>query len=171
MGFNNRLSYCKIGKFCSLGSNIITLSGTHPTRNWVSTSPAFHSESLKKNGLYYEGYINFSTLKKTKNNFSIEIGNDVWIGDNVIFISGIKIGNGVIIGAGSVVTKDVQPYSVVVGVPAKEIRKRFSEEEIKFLEKLKWWNKDESWIKKNVKNFSDIKLFINELKNEKGVTE
>lgn len=165
MGFENYLSFVKIGKFCSLGSNIKVLSGDHPTKKYVSTSPAFYSDGLRKNGLYYKGYVEYFSDKKTENNFSVEIGNDVWIGDNVILIAGIKIGNGVIIGAGSIVTKDILPYSIVVGNPAKEIRKRFSKEEIEFLEKLEWWNKDETWIKENIKNFSDIKLMKEKYEN------
>lgn len=115
--------------------------------------------------MYYKGYVEYFSDKKIENNFSVEIGNDVWIGDNVILIAGIKIGNGAIIGAGSIVTKDILPYSIVAGNPAKEIRKRFSKEEIEFLEKLEWWNKDETWIKENIKNFSDIKLMKEKYEN------
>lgn len=111
-GFNCQLENSKIGKYCSFGSNIRVLRGNHPTRNYVSTSPAFHSSSLKKEGIYYKNYKEFSTLTKTENGFSVEIGNDVWIGDNVLIIGDITIGNGAIIGAGSVITKDISPYSV-----------------------------------------------------------
>lgn len=98
--------------------------------------------------------------------YTILIGNDVWIGSNVSILGGIEIGNGAVIGAGAVVTKNVEPYSVVAGVPAKELRKRFTEKEILFLESFKWWNKDIKWLEENVVLFSDIKLFIKNLKGE-----
>ena len=69
------------------------------------------------------------------------VGNDVWIGQNVTILPGVHIGNGAIIGANSVVGKNVEPYSVVIGNPAKEIRKRFDDELIEIMEKLKWWDK------------------------------
>ena len=77
----------------------------------------------------------------------IHIENDVWIGESVILMSGIRIGNGAIVGAKSVVTKDVEPYSVVAGNPARQVKKRFSEELITELQKLKWWEFDDEEIK------------------------
>lgn len=76
------------------------------------------------------------------------VGNDVWIGQNVTFLPGVHVGDGCIIGANSVVAKDVPPYSVVVGNPAKVIRKRFDDEMIELLEKLEWWNKTPNQIQK-----------------------
>lgn len=166
VGSNCNMFGSKIGKFCSLGNNIKIVRGDHPSRNYVSTSPTFYSKILRKEGLYFENYKEFSAERKTKKGFSAEIGNDVWIGDNVTIIGGIVIGNGVIIGAGSVVTKDISSYSIVGGVPAKEIRKRFTEEEIEFLEKFKWWDKDIKWLEKNVVLFSDIKLFMKKVKGD-----
>ena len=88
------------------------------------------------------------------------IGNDVWIGSNVLLLNGITIGDGAIIAAGAVVTKDVQPYSISGGIPAKHIKFRFNNEEIDYLRNLKWWNKDQRWIEQNAKNFSDINELI-----------
>jgi serine acetyltransferase len=78
-------------------------------------------------------------------------------------MGGVKIGNGAIIGAKALVTKDVGPYSIVGGVPAKTIRKRFSEKDIDLLEKSKWWDKDYEWLKKNYRNFEDIDNFKNNI--------
>ena len=89
----------------------------------------------------------------------IEIGNDVWIGDSAIIMDGVKIGDGSIIAAGAVVTKDVPPYAIVGGVPAKIIRYRFDEDDINFLLELSWWEKDKKWIKENAEKFSDIRNF------------
>ena len=75
-------------------------------------------------------------------------------------MNGITIGDGAIIAAGAVVTKDVQPYSISGGIPAKHIKFRFNNEEIDYLRNLKWWNKDQRWIEQNAKNFSDINELI-----------
>ena len=90
------------------------------------------------------------------------IGNDVWIGNDVKLMEGITIGDGAVIGTGAVVTKDVEPYSVYAGVPAKKIKLRFSEEQIEELVKIKWWDKDEEFIRNNVKAsvFDDVDRFI-----------
>ncbi|MBR6646045.1 MAG: CatB-related O-acetyltransferase, partial [Clostridia bacterium] len=89
------------------------------------------------------------------------IGNDVWIGHSALILEGVKIGDGAIVGAGAVVTKDVPPYSIVVGVPAKVIKYRFSENEIAKLSELKWWDQSVEWIKENVDKFCDIRNFMN----------
>ncbi len=88
------------------------------------------------------------------------IGNDVWIGANVIVKSGVTIGDGSIIAAGAVVTKDVAPFSVIGGVPAKHIKLRFSEEQINFLKQFKWWEKDLYWLKQNKDLFTNIELLM-----------
>ncbi|MGL5051106.1 MAG: hypothetical protein ACRC6E_10845 [Fusobacteriaceae bacterium] len=76
-----------------------------------------------------------------------------------IILGGIKIGNGAVIGAGALVTKDVIPYSIIGGVPAKIIKMRFSKKHINMLEEFKWWNKDKEWLLENIGNFSDILKF------------
>lgn len=88
------------------------------------------------------------------------IGNDVWIGARVTILSGVSIGDGVIIAAGAVVTKDVEPYTIVGGVPAKPIRKRFTDEQIDALIKLKWRDKDDMWMREHADMFSHIEELI-----------
>lgn len=94
------------------------------------------------------------------------IMNDVWIGSKAIVLQGVKIGNGAIIAAGAVVTKDVPSYAIVAGVPARIIKYRFSEDIIKKIENTKWWDNEESWIDTNKKKFTDIEDFLEVINSE-----
>lgn len=144
----------EIGRFCSIGKFVKIIVGRHPL-NYVSTHPAFYS--LK----YQAG---FTLVDKKKYDESIKftkIGNDVWIGDHVLIMSGIEIGDGAVIAAGSVVTKNIMPYEIWGGIPAKKIKDRFNPQiKEKFL-KIKWWNKDTEWIEKKADLFSELDKFIN----------
>lgn len=84
------------------------------------------------------------------NKGDIIIGNDVWIGYEAVVLAGVTIGDGAVIGTRAVVTKDVPPYTIVGGVPAKPIRKRFTQETIDFLLKIKWWNWSEERIRQHI---------------------
>lgn len=143
-----------IGKFCSIASRVVTVRGGHPTKDWVSTHPAFFS-TQKQCGMTFVAEEKFA-----ENTPPITIGNDVWIGDSTLLMDGITIGDGAIIAAGAVVIKDVEPYTIVGGVPAREIRKRFSEESVQKLLELQWWNKSENWLRDNIQKFEDIKHFM-----------
>lgn len=142
-----------IGKFCSIGPNCYAGMGMHPVDEFISTHPAFYSER-KQNGSTFASKNYFQEFAP------INIGNDVWIGANVMILDGIKIGDGAVIAAGAVVTKDVDPYSIVGGIPAKEIRKRFSEDKVLHLQKLKWWNFSDKWFEENAHFFLDKDEFF-----------
>ena len=160
LGNNCRCDRTEIGRFCSIGDNFCIIFGTHPTKKWVSTHPCFFSSGYRfsfTNSQLFDENNYFDSIRKIK----VVIGNDVWIGANVSAIGGVKIGDGAIIGAGSLITKDVDPYTIVAGVPAKQIGKRFTEEQILFLENRKWWNDPLDGIKSNKNLFSDIEAFIN----------
>ena len=88
------------------------------------------------------------------------IGNDVWVGKNAVIMSGVKIGDGAVIGSGAVVTKDVPDYAIVGGVPAKVIKYRFNEDQIRALKKIAWWNWDDKTIAERFDDFLDIDAFI-----------
>ena len=126
----------RIGKFCSLSSDItILLGGNHPIQN-VSTYP-FGVLNTNK----FSGSINIEKIIK-----DTVIGNDVWIGHGVTILTGVTIGDGAVIAANSNVVKNVEPYSIVGGNPAKFIKKRFTDEQISDLLEIKWWNLEDSKV-------------------------
>lgn len=164
MGSNCELPNIEIGRFCSIAANVKVLPYTHPTKTFVSIHPSFYS-TLKQADFTYVKFQKFEEtlfFNKSKNVFA-RIGNDVWIGENVMIKGGVNIGDGAIIAAGSVVTKDVVPYAIVAGVPAKIIRFRFTDAQIESLLKIKWWGKDSSWLENHSELFNDIENFISVL--------
>lgn len=166
IGSDCKLPSCKIGRFCSIGTRVIAVIGYHPIE-YVSTHPFSHSKAKKDVGFNYAGIVEKDCLKMANEECIIEIGNDVWVGDGVQILNGVKIGDGSVIGAGAVITKNVEPYSIVVGVPGKVLRKRFSDEIIDKLLEFKWWNKNISWIEKNAYYFHDIEKFMEIVANER----
>jgi len=146
IGYNTNINNATIGKYCSFSKNIVIGIGTHPT-DFISTSPLFFAV---KNGT---GHTWITEDKFDDTPAPVTIGNDVWIGLNSSVMGGVTIGNGAIVAAHSVVTKDVPPYAIVGGVPAKVIKYRFSEEVISRLEALKWWDMPEDALKKNISHF------------------
>ena len=132
----------KIGKFCSIacGAKFLFTSGNHSMQSFSTyTFPIFYEEW---------GLDGKAIRSAWDNKGDIVLGNDVWIGYEAVILSGVTIGDGAIVGARAVVTKDVPPYTIVAGVPARPIRKRFDEETIAKLQALRWWNWDEEKIKR-----------------------
>ena len=130
----------KIGKFCAISDNVhILLDANHRT-NWVTNYPL----SL---GILREAPSNY---EHPAGKGDMVIGNDVWIGLNVIILPGVNIGNGAVIAAGAVVAKDVADYEIVGGVPAKHINFRFTSDQIDKLLKISWWDWDINKIKDNI---------------------
>lgn len=153
---NSRISLTTIGKYCSIGPNFISGWGIHPIGG-ISTSPIFYSTS------HSTGKV-FSKTNKIVERERINIGNDVWIGSNCTVLDGVSVGNGCIIAAGAVVTKDVPDYAIVGGIPAKIIKYRFNDETIKELQKIKWWDFENDNIQDVEKYFFNIEEFIKKYK-------
>lgn len=155
-----------IGKYTSVSSEVRVISGTHPTE-FVSTSPVFLKGDNCVNLSFGNG-IDFQNMKyaDTEKKYNVVIGNDVWVGQRALIMSGITVGDGAVIAAGAVVTHDVPPYAIVGGVPAKIIRYRFNDEQIKALLQIKWWNRPQEWLRRHSDCFSDINKFLIESKTE-----
>lgn len=151
LGYRNLLGgTISIGKYCQLGVDVALHATNHP----ISYMTTYINKNL------FDG-----ELKSLKQENVIVIGHDVWLGHGVIIVGNVTVGNGAIIAAGSVITKDVEPYAIVAGVPAKEIRKRFSDTIIKEIETLQWWDKSEQELEK-------IKpLFFKDFSNRHSIYE
>lgn len=150
----------KIGRYSCIASNVSVIQGRHPIDTFVSIHPIFYS-TQKQNGYTYVDNDCFEEFKYADEyGHCVLIGNDVWIGSNVLIMSGVKIGDGAVVAAGAIVTKDVEPYTVVGGVPAKIIRSRFEKKQIDYLRKIEWWNRSEDWIKNNAQSFKNIDNFV-----------
>lgn len=149
----------QIGNFCSIAYNVLALVNRNHDYKAITTSasPLFYFNN-----------------KKIKQKGEIIIGNDVWIGNNAILLSGIKIGNGAVIGAGTVVTKNVPPYAIVVGNPMRVINYRFDEDNMQKLQNIQWWHwpidyieKNRDWFNKSVNEFTN--MFYQNKKNYQDI--
>lgn len=154
-GYGCNILDCRIGAFSSIADSVV-IGGAEHNLNYVSTSPAF---TRGKNILG----TNFAQLPKPRVT-STSIGNDVWIGFGAVIKAGVTIGHGAVVAAGSVVTKDVAPYCVVAGVPARVVKKRFSEEVIEALLESRWWELSEQELMKFGEKFRNPDELLRGLK-------
>lgn len=154
------LIHAEVGAFCSIAAGVSVGGGAHKLDS-VSTSPAFFAG---KNVLGVNlGNERFAPYKSTV------IGNDVWIGNRAMILQGVHIGDGAVIGAGAVVTKDVAPYTIVAGNPAREIRKRFDEDTVERLVRSRWWDMDVKKLTQLGAEFSSPSSFLDAVEGEKKV--
>lgn len=158
-GYDCQILDCSIGNFCSLAANVVIGSNEHPM-HWVSISPVFENVPNSGSKKRFAKHL----IPDTKHT---SIGNDVWIGHGAIIKAGVIIGTGAVIGSGAVVTKDVAPYTVVGGCPAKFIKDRFTDEiKIKLLES-QWWDLPDTFIQELAHLITKPEDFIKELENKK----
>lgn len=146
--------YCSIAQGCRIGlyNHYLDSVTTHPFINH------------KAYGFINEDYFPNENIQSTRD--TVVIKNDVYIGTNVVILRGVTIGDGAVVGAGAIVTKDVPPYAIVVGNPARVMRYRFNEEQIQQLLKIKWWNWSKEQIETNIKYFYNMDDFLNRFKLE-----
>lgn len=156
---NCNVFHTVIGNYVSIGLGCNIGGGEHPL-NWVSTSPAFQNNRTMLYGLYENKY---NPFKETV------IGNDVWIGPNSIIKSGVTISDGAVVGAGSIVTKNIGPFEIWGGNPAHFIRKRFDDNICNKLIETHWWNWDDKTIVKYGNAFTDVNAFLKQYYNDKEI--
>ncbi|MES2806230.1 MAG: CatB-related O-acetyltransferase [Bacteroidota bacterium] len=154
---NSKIKNTSIGKFCSIGPNVQIILGKHPS-TFVSSHPIFYANN--------KPFETFSDKTYIEEYDYVTIGHDVWIAEGVLIPGGVTIGNGAIITARSVVTKDVEPYSIVGGIPAKHIKYRFDEKTVNLIDSSEWWDWEIKKLKANFKLFHNSSEFINSVSKE-----
>ncbi len=149
-GFNTVIRSVNIGNFCSISWNV-SIGGKNHTIENVTTSAIWGFYNML--GQKMLGKFEYGSDQQ-----NCILGNDVLVSSNAVILINVNIGNGAVIGAGAVVTKDVEPYSIVAGVPAKKIRMRFDDRIIEALEKIQWWNWPLDTIKNNLELIYSTKV-------------
>jgi len=149
--------YTTIGKYCSIAAQVRINPGNHPMHR-VTQHHMTYRRSQYGLGQDDEAFFDWRRGK------TCVIGHDVWIGHGAVVTSGVTVGTGAVIGAGAVVTKDVAPYAIVAGVPAKEIRRRFDDKTCWRLMESKWWDWDRETLKEQFHELLDIESFLEALK-------
>jgi len=150
-GYDCDVYFADIGNFTSIANGVVVGGAMHPMK-WVSMSPVFYAgrDSVKAKFALH----NLDEPRR------VRIGHDVWVGRSAIILSGVTIGNGAVIGAGSVVTKDVAPYSIVAGNPAKLIRYRFDQDAVAKLVHTQWWDWPDSRLNELGYLFNSLENFL-----------
>ncbi|PJF28180.1 MAG: acetyltransferase [Phototrophicales bacterium] len=150
---DNSIIYADIGKFCSIASHVRVNPGNHPMGRVTQ-----HHMTYRR-AMYGFGEDDKAFFDWRREHRCI-IGHDVWIGHAAIVMPGVQIGTGAVIGSGAVVTKNIAPYEIAVGVPARPIRKRFSDDVIAKLMAIAWWDWDHDTLKARIDEMNDLEHFV-----------
>jgi acetyltransferase-like isoleucine patch superfamily enzyme len=160
--------FVKVGRYCSIGARLSILGIDHPKSRFTTSSITYDRQAVFCAQFFVDNpeLTNFQTNNnEPKNTLGVDIGNDVWIGEDVTIARGVKVGDGAILAAKSMITKDVPPYAIMGGIPAKPIKYRFTPTQIDRLVALQWWNYD---LKELIHFKSDVPIdeFIDIVKNK-----
>ncbi|MCB5173975.1 LbetaH domain-containing protein [Microvirga lenta] len=145
-------AYTTIGKFCSIASHVRINPGNHPM--WRASQAHFSYRSRQ----YWPEEDDEETFFDWRRSHAVAIGHDVWIGHGVVVLPGKTIGTGAILGAGAIVTRDVAPYTIVGGNPARVIRRRFDESVSERLQELAWWDWDHERLRRGLRDFRELSV-------------
>jgi phosphonate metabolism protein (transferase hexapeptide repeat family) len=148
------LIYSTVGRFCSIAARVRINPGNHPMGR---VSQHHLTYRLRQYGLAEQDDEEFFQWRR---NHPCTIGHDVWLGHQVVVLPGVSIGTGAVVGAGAVVTRDVEPYSVVVGIPARPVKKRFADSVIRRLLASAWWDWDHDRLKERWRDLCDLEVFL-----------
>jgi len=158
-GYDCEIYRANIGAFTSIANGVVIGGARHPME-WVSMSPVFYAGRDSVRTKFAEHVLVAPDF--------VHIGNDVWIGRSAIILSGISVGDGAVVGAGSVVTKNVPPYAIVAGNPARLIRYRFSDEIIEKMMKIKWWDFPDEQLRQTGRYFNQPECFFKVMETVKS---
>lgn len=149
-----QIIYAQVGKFCSIASHARINPGNHPMDRVTQHHCTYRRVD------YGFGDSDDDAFFDWRRAHECVIGHDVWLGHSAIIMPGVTVGIGAVVGSGAVVTKDVAPYAIVAGVPAKPIRRRFSDDVIEKLLKIAWWDWDRTTLEYRFDDFNDVSAFI-----------
>lgn len=158
--------YTDIGKFCSIASHVRINPGNHPMHR------ASQSHFTYRASAYFEAEDDEAAFFAWRRSFSVSIGHDVWIGHGAIVLPGRTIGHGAVVAAGAIITKNVAPYSIVAGNPARHLKFRFSEAVINGLQSIAWWNWSHAQLQTALPDFRElpVEAFIEKYQPGPGAT-
>jgi phosphonate metabolism protein (transferase hexapeptide repeat family) len=148
-----QIIYSEVGKFCSIASHVRLNPGNHPMERVTQHHMTYRR---KQYGFGADDDAFFDWRRDHK----VTVGHDVWIGHGAVLLPGVTVGTGAVIGAGAIVTKDVAPYTIAVGVPAKPLRLRFPEDVIEKLQRIAWWDWPRELLEKRFEDLSDLPVFL-----------